>query len=272
MAGKVTTTLWMKELDAARLAQVDYQPEAYKTINGKLDIAASLTLNSGEYPENKMMMIGNKGMHTGTVNGSPETKAYEPSPLNAVPFGPMPVAIRDINDGLTAAERERYRLRTVITLNGETKEAWYGLVVEGGTDDTAYYLQTWNGTSWDEEEFEITDEMTDASEITSSSTVTKRIVKRARVNLVITAEDAANIIDAQEQITGSRNTAVIQELCLCSCFDREISSSAGGVTVNYTEAVKAQMMTWASFNHSLIYDGETLTFPISLGTPTAYDA
>jgi hypothetical protein len=273
MAVSNVKTIWFTELEAARKAGGIYTPTPYSTLNEKFQIQQTATLNTGEMPDTDFLCIG-RGGHRNV--GPDLTDILQHRITNACLFEHLPFVAREVDNDLSAAEREKYRLRRLENYDG--------------VDYFFYYAKKLTPTAGGGSIVEIDDSVTPADTrayvpssaqlspepvtmvngvVNSSTDVFLQVAGEKEVT--IDNAEVAEIINACRIKYNDERKAVISELAVVSGFDREISVADGGVAATYDELVAAQCCVFMpGDNKQLIYQTEEIVYGLSVGNTLPY--
>lgn len=245
---KVVHTVYGQALMTANALGLPHTIMEKTTLNEVFEIQAGAQLSPNERPVIRYYTIG-YGAHDMVKEAGKPTKPdlSKHRPEDAGLFAPMPFVLRQLNNDLTATEREQYALRCKKNING--------------IDYIAYYAKRLN---FDTAELKIVrDEVTDgvlnsAPFIPTSQnlypkkpelpprgiTVASNVKLRNNVELMIhfTAQDAEELLNVSRIMFGDEDYAIVSEIGLCSGVDREITSTIqGGSPLKYKEVIGCQI-------------------------------
>lgn len=252
---KCTPTVMKSLLQICQGARITYPVYSNSTFNQKLNIQAAAELESDEYPSWGYFMIGIGGIGRETgADGFEYTVQYTHAPTDTGLFKELPFVVRPVTSDLEPFERTRYRLRKLITIDGVSYFAYYARVIEYPESEALLNKRSvQKDGSVTQTPFSPTE--SDLSPTPKTLTSKDTVVVTAKyagafllVDIVLTEQDITEILNASLIVYGREDHAVISELAICSGADRFISSSAGGATTEYTEAIAVQAMGYLSTN------------------------
>ncbi|QNI21112.1 virion structural protein [Vibrio phage vB_pir03] len=247
MANTTVKTFWWAQLEAARRPGNTYVPMDFSTLNGYFKIEDGAALAQDEFPEPKLLVIG-RGGHENEGLDITNTKQHRVN--NARLFEHLPFVLREVNDDLEDDERLKYRLRRLENYNGKDYFAYYAKVLNPISSGAGGEQLTVNADGEIERKpYVPTIAQYDPQPVSmvdgevNSATDTYLSVSDIQ-EIVITPAEIQDILDAVDIIYGDRRKAVISEMGIASSFDRPTSSSAGGISANYTEAIGSQVCSF----------------------------
>lgn len=268
MYGNVKT-VWFAMLQLAKSLNRDHDVVAHSTLNEKLSIQSGVSLAAGEEPDVQYMAIGRGGV---VNSGTSDRNMLQHKITDGCLFEQIPFVMREVGNDLDPAERDRYRLRKLETFGGVQYFCYYLLKIDiASSTPKINTIDTSGGTE------DINPFIPNSSQLTPTpvpldatglpiSTSNVSISVAAPVEILLTSQDIQNITDACKIIYGSVNKAIISEVAFCSGFDKIVSSSDGGININYTEAVACQPATFIGEDLNLLYTSSSYTFRYELGT------
>ncbi len=244
----------------------------FTTLNQKLNIQAAAQLNPGEMPIMNCFMIGNGGLEVATGgDGTPYIQAYRHKPTDSGLFSELPFIVRPTTSDLSDLDRSKYRLRRLITISSQPYFAYYAKVLDFGSSvsqlqnrvvapDGSITVSPFNHTNDNLNPEPIVlaagDTVTVTGNYVSASTL---------LTVVLNADDISEIVNAATLIYGDANRANISELALCSSVNRNVSTSAGGFPVTYTEAIATQVMSFLSTLYPAANLSEGVEYEFDIG-------
>lgn len=215
------------------------------TLNERLSIQANAVLGVNEMPRVRYMSLGIGG-HKGKV-GADGISLIDPVQHQATDGGPykiFPWAVREVTNDFTAVEREKYGMRRVEII--------------GGVNYYVYYLRRIDVTNLSPKLVtkEIVSNVTTTVDFVPTSqnlspeqpTIPngganvvdgKFLQAIATLEVVFSASEVEEILNASTILYGSEDYALISELGLVSGVDRSVNGNNG----LYTEVIAAQTFT-----------------------------
>lgn len=274
----IVHTVYGQALMTANALGIPYPILENTTLNERFGVQAGLALNPSERPAIKYFCIGWGAHDMVRESGKPtKTDLYKHQPEDAGQFQPMPFVLRQLNNDLSASEREHYGLRRKENING--------------VDYIAYYAKRLN---FDTAELKIIRDQVDDGVLTSAPfiptsqnlnperpelpprgiTVASNIKLRNNVELMIhfTPEDAEELLNVARILFGEEDYAIISEIGLCSGVDREVTSAMqGAAPLKYKEIIGCQIAAHISVYRSISESnlGFKIFFDMGSRTPLA---
>ena len=100
--------------------------QPFSTLNEKLNIQPTATLGANEMPSVGYLTIGNGGhMNVPGQDDIPLISNKVHRADDAAPFKMFPFVLRPVTNDITAIQRERFALRTIVEIGGEDYFAYY---------------------------------------------------------------------------------------------------------------------------------------------------
>jgi len=242
------------------------------TLNEKLGIQAGVLPSAGVMPNLAYMCIGNLGHDaTKAADGSWETIPLPHRANDSGLFGMIPFVLREVTDDLPANMRRKYRLRRQEPHNGKQYFAYYGRKIDlTGVTVQLQKTEKVNGVITVTPYVPSSDDLNPTPPaISNTGTVVgsdSSVSASAIIQVVMTAEDIAEIINAHRIRTGSTRSPVISELTLCTGVDKDVSGASGSTgSFTYTEVVVCQANIHISTNHPIGYTSNGATLNLDVG-------
>lgn len=247
-----------------------YTPKINSTLNQKFDIHPSVVIPPSQVYGIKYLVVGTGGLQLAPgAGGKPLVKYRPPRPTNACLYDLMPLCIRPINEGLTTAERARYRLRSIQTINGADYEVYRALRLN--TDNIQISQRYYNSITGAPVDFEysVSDLSPTPPILNTNGTVnTSESYYRVDAMCVFTFDEftISEILNAATVLYGDPDYAWLSEFGLCSGVDMSVPGNFNGSTQNYTEALGTQISVYMSTNSPLRYEDKDLTLNFNFGS------
>ena len=248
MFDNTTRTICGAYLQTHQLLGLPYVVTPNTTLNEKLNIADTLTLNANEMPSARYTCIGNggHGVKTGaTVPGVPVPLQHTVE--DGAPFNMLPFVLRPVGNDLDGTQRARFALRRTEEHSGEFYYAYYlrridmtDVVVKmlhksvtGGVTNITEYVPT---SSY------LNPTPPDVSNTGTNVPTGDSLAANAKLPILYDSFDIAEIVNAVKIIYGDEDRAIISELALESGVDRTIiTDTTGAATINFNECIAAQV-------------------------------
>jgi hypothetical protein len=268
----ITRTIYANALQSAKELGIPYVVEDNTTLNEKFGIQSGVPIPEDTAPLMKYVSIGRNGHRNVTgADGAALTSIRRHLPNDAACYQHIPFVLREINDDITAVEREKYGLRRYETHHNVDYIAYYlrrldhdGLSTElnrvtitDGNVNTVPYIPSSSDLSPVPVEISPTEITELNGEYLTASTPVTINFSQYEVN---------EIINACEIIYGDRLYAVISEVALCTGVDLVTNAQNGdNPPFNYTEAVGVQVNTHICTHHPVHELNNGLILSYNLG-------
>ena len=172
----------------------------------------------------KYMVIGNKGHRNINGPGVPTTTPIPHASTDTGLFGMIPFVVRPVTTDLTPQQREKYRLRKTMEINGDLYAAYYARVIDvtglvptlsltvivSSTPVTTAFSPTINNLRPPVPAIGVGN---DGSYLDVSSPVT----------IDFTVEEVTWLKDACQLLYGDSNFAIISEIGFCTGVEKEVT-------------------------------------------------
>ncbi len=271
----VTRTIYAAHLSTCKLLNKPFTLLPNSTLNQKFNVFPSEFPTINQYPSLAYIGIGNKGAsYEMSTNGYILTTPIPKLPRFASLFNFIPFIIREENNDLPAAQRQLYRMRVPMTIDGTNYFAYYLRVLDLTTTTPSVELRNVNNGV-----ITTTNFTPDISDLNPTPPVISNpnlnnpngdyLASSAIVNFNLDMQDIQEIMTACDIIYGDPRFAVINEIALCSGIDRVLPGQIGSTTVNYTESIATQVCAFISQYHALTSNttGVNITFDIGSVEP-----
>lgn len=246
----------------------------FATVNERLNIFPDARPTANERVVMGVMVAGNKG-HTyqpgtdGIALIGPEDHLATDASL----YGQLPMAVRDIDDDLSPAVRQRYCLRNIEAINGVNKIVYYGLRIPITVDNTSVQMKLITRTESGVIEtdfvpdnsnlYPIPPELPNEGGITASDVSVKVV---AIVNVTLTTADVAEFVEAVKVLhNGDERYAVMSEFGLCIGANRVVEVEGTSGVINFNESIGTQIYAYAMEHKALFYNTQELKIDFDVG-------
>lgn len=255
MASLIGTNNTVKSINLTRFEQImskniPFSIMQYSTLNEKFQISHSEPPASG-YPQVKYLAIGNGGhSYTLGVNNIPSTNINMHSITDAALFNHIPFALVPVSSDLTPAQRAKYRIRVLETINGVDYFAYYLKVLETDVTAPSHNIVTISngGITSTIPYVPSTTNLTPTPVVISNTNVNtadgRHLETQVNYPIMLSTDDAASILNACMIKYGDPGLAMISEIGLVSGYDYTNQSTLGNIPITYTEIQTAQIMAF----------------------------
>lgn len=259
-----TLTVYSSYLQACTHLKKPFVMVPKTTLNEKLNINPSVAPQSNEYPSFGYLCVGIGGARlTVAENNVPITVPIQHSSTDASPYDMIPFVLREVNNDLSASQRELYALRRMETINNRNYFAYYLRRVDLGlTIPKMYLTKVVDGVS-DTKPFIPSDsnlnpskpELTNAGVNVVSGDMTS-VSAPLIVNIGPTEVD--ELLNVAKIKFNEERLANITEMGFCTGLDKVMTSpGVGNSTIQMNEAICVQIATHVNtaFDCQFLNDG-----------------
>lgn len=268
MFGNVKTA-WFAQWQLAKTLRQSHVVLPYTTINEKLSIEAGTASDPNNDSHEMLYMTIGRGGYVNVGTNGRNTLMHKVT--DACLFEHMPVRMAPLSAPLDPAERDRYRLRKVETHGGVQYEVFYAFSIDFTSATPETSVITVNAGVEDVDPF-----VSDAAQLNPTAvtlvngapvTTSNRSIRvRAPIELVLSSQDLQYISEACEIIYGNTNSAIISEIAYCTGVDKQVTSTAGGTSVTYVEAIECQPANFVNDDINVQFTSGSITIRYNLGT------
>lgn len=265
-------TIWGIALEASRRPGNVFTPIAYSTLNEYFSVEANAELPANSQPEVQYFAIG-RGGHKNVVGGSGESLSdnLQHRIDNACLFEHLPHIMRPVDDDLSAVERGRFRMRKMVSYDGISYFAYYLRKIEFVQAESVIVQTTIsNGNvtvgSYVPSINQLNPQAVSMENGVVNTATGEHLGSATPFVIELTTEDIAEIMSCVSIIYGDDRYGVISEMGIVSGIDSIVTSTLGGSTVTYTEALAAQVFNFIGTDFSLSAQSSGQTFNYSLGS------
>lgn len=211
------------------------------------------------------VIIGNGG-HMTNISGNniPYMSANIHEATDAAPFSMLPFVCKPVDNDLSDEERENYRLRKVLEIDGELYVAYYAKKLDFSNSDVSMVKSiTTNGVTTYNPFIPTINNLRPTPVTPGVENEGAKVYASATANFVFKEKDIAYLMEACTNLYGSANEAVISEIGLCSGMDKKIvrsyategaqNSSSAIANRNLKEAVAVQCCCFISSYYQANY-------------------
>ena len=273
---KITRTIYGSKLQTEQLLGMPFTFVPNTTLNEKFDIQSGVQPSPGQMPSICAFTIGNGG-HRNAVgaDGFPYTSLIQHDPADAALYKHLPFLLREPSNDLTVLERAKYGLRRQIVVAGSNYIAYYAKRVNFDDVD----VQLLHNTVQDDVTTTVPFVPTGANlsptppPIPAQGVVTTNgtyLSVSSILNLSLSREDVAELIEVARLMYDNENYAVISEMGLVAAVPRVVNVPApGGGTISYEELICAQITSHLAAHYSVGYTNEGFDYAMELGSTEA---
>jgi hypothetical protein len=227
---------------------------------------------ANEVPSLGYIGIGNKGASYDI--GADNYILTKPIPhlaRHASLYNFIPFIARRIDNDLAPAEREKYRMRVITTIGGDTYALYYLKKLDMSSVTCDVELRNVNDgvittTSFTPQLSDLSPTAPILSNVNLNNPNGDYLVSTAKVTFTLNQAEINEIIDACVLLYNDERYAVINEIALCTGIDRVLSGQFGNTTAPYTEVVVAQVAVFISQYNALYRTTTSLTRVFDIGS------
>lgn len=243
------------------------------TLNQKFGVQDGVMPGDGQSLAFRYLVIGNMGHYTVKADdGSDETDVRPHRTNHNGLYNHIPFALREVTDDFTSVEREKYALRVPETHKGKQYYGYYAWRVKTSSSvPQLLEIEIINGVEVTKVYVPVLEDLNPTPPaISNSGTVVgsnKFIAASIIIEVKLTKEDIAEIVNAHRIRTGSVRSPVISEIGLVTGVDKIVQGpSGGGGSFDYNEVIGAQIATHIATNHPIAYNSNGLTMVYDIGS------
>ena len=247
---------------------------AYTTLNQKLEIQANSTPSPTEAVSLNFYVWGNKGHDfTKGADGFPKTLIIPHRSTDGNLYGLLPFVLREINNDLSAAQRDRYILRKQVSVGGRNYWAYYGRRLNKNNMVVTKTYITVNPETGAETPTEFIPNATNLqptppvmNQEGSWQTSGDYISVKAQVSLGIDQDQINEMRNVARIVHGSEDYATMSEIGMCTGVTRVVSVPGGsGGSFNFTEGIGVQVASFVNVLYDLRFANEGLDINVNMG-------
>jgi hypothetical protein len=245
-----------------------YTADDFTTLNEKFNLPYSKPPLVG-YPTTKYMVIG-RGAGSNVIGLDGILDTLKHNPTDSALFEHIPFIITPVTADLSAVERSKYRLRKLITVNGVNYFAYYAKVISFSDVVPQKWIVTIKDgvvvsqTPYSTNAGNLTPSPVDISNTVLNTAIGQHIEVLATATINLDATDIANIIDACNVIYKDPRYSTINEIGIVSGYDRDVTSTEGGVNATYTDLQCAQIQDFIRTEIPLRFLREYITIKYAI--------
>ena len=214
--------------------------------------------------------VGGYNSELGT-NGLRKSSVTPHEPWHMGLYQYIPHVIRPVTNDLTAAERERFRMRAVITIGTTQYAAYYLRVLPTALAVPSVKLAVGNNppVAWS---FPV-DALTPALPILKTGQVMTTGDDTLRITcpyeVPFTETDVTEILNAAQLLFGDEGYGCVVEIGICAGTDKRLPGNFDGLSVTYTEAISCFITDFMStkMDFPVLTQGGVFTFEAGAAEP-----
>lgn len=243
------------------------------TLNQKFGVQDGVLPGDAQTLAFRYLVIGNMGHYTVRADdGSDETDVRPHRTNHNGLYNHIPFALREAGSDFTSLEREKYCIRVPETHKGKQYYGYYGYRVSlTAAVPQLLEIEIINGVEVTKVYVPVLEDLNPTPPVISNNgTVVgsnKFIAASIIVEVKLTKEQIAEIVNAHRIRTGSTRSPVISEIGLVTGVDKIVPGASGtGGSFDYNEVIGAQIATHIATNHPIAYNSNGLTMVYDIGS------
>lgn len=267
----ITRTLYGAELQTNHLLNKPHEAREHTTLNEKFDVQSGVKPSDTQRSGLGYFALGIGGHKNETgADGFPFTSPLNHQATDAACYKHVPFVLRELDNDLGQLERAKYAMRVIETHDGIKYAAYYlkrldlenvstqllHTTVNNGVETTVPFVP--NGSNLNPTPPELP---SDSKIVTTGDYVSTT----ATVPIQFTATDVDEYVRAIRIIYGNENYAIISEIALVAGVDKLVTGQIDQGTVDYVEAIAAQITTFITCHYSIGFSNQGFDFEVELG-------
>ncbi len=268
----ITRTIYGSRIQSELLLGIQHSHIDNTTLNEKFDIQAGVMPANNVVPTLGYFCIGMGGHRNMTgAESQPYPEEIKHSPSDAALYRHLPFLLREMGNDLTTAERQRYAMRKLVTINGTSYIAYYlrrlsktGAVPQmlynvpndTGGETITNFVPTGSNLNPTAPAISPTGVVTtDGSYLSASSTL----------SLSFSESDVSELLEVGRIMFDNPKQVVISEFGLVAGVDQVVTSSVATGSVNYIEALQATVIAHITAFYAMAYQNQGLDHTLEVG-------
>lgn len=268
-----TRTLLGSYLQTVLLQRLPFEIEPHTTLNEKFGIEKDTLIPAGVYPAMRYFAIGCGGHRMATgANGMTKPDPLQHRARDFALFTHLPFVLREQNNDLSRAERDRYGLRREEIHNGLRYFAYYAkrIILDNVKAGMEYVIVR------DGEDPIVSRFTPDSADLnpkpqplnnTGVQTVSgDYVAATAKADISFSKADVAELKNVALILFQDADYAIISELALLSGVDKMVASPGpGSSTIQFNEVLACQVVTHFNTFSSMTYNVDGLDITLDTG-------
>ena len=243
------------------------------TLNEKFDIQANQIPNQTERPLMRYYTIGLGGhQNSAGADGIAISRPRQHKAIDGANFKHLPFALREISADLSTAERQKYGLRKIETIQGKSYIAYYAKRIPMEGVQAKMQTHTYEeGSLVRVDDFIPDDSILNPVPVDISNTGINVIdgqyaVVSAPIVLSLTNAEIDEILNAAKIIYGSDDYAIISEIGLVTGVNRSVTVTNPGIgSFQFNEVIGAMISHHLNVLYPLKFVNNKLDIDIDVG-------
>lgn len=267
----ITRTLWGSSLQTSLLLDLPHDILQYTTLNEALVVRSGVYPTATDRQSVHYFGIGNGG-HQMVVGGDgvSYTLPVQHRAIDAGFYNQMPFVLRTPDNDLTPEQRSNYALRKAVNIN-DTQYVGYYLKRLDMSEVVNKLIRTFvtggveTPQSYTPESACLTPTPPALSNSSVNTTDGEYVSTEALVKILFDEFDVNEYINVAEIMYNNPYRAVISEIGICAGVDSAFTSTIGGISVGYVEAIAVQVVTFITSYWPVGFSNTGFSFDFTLG-------
>lgn len=269
----ITRTVYGCQLQNLKVLNLPFEFHEYSTLNKKFGIEESATPTLGTYPSLNYFTIGNGG-HKLTVgsNNIPKPEPNQHLATDASLFKHLPFILRELNNDISMAERQKFGLRRIEEYNGTKFIAYYlkRIDMSGVTSEMILRTVDEHGNITSTPFVPDTSNLEPVPQDLSPSGINlvagKYVITTSKLSLSFSESDMNEIRNVANIIYSDEALAIISEIGLVSAVDKTVQVNNPGMPpFNFKEVIAAQIFTHINVFFSAMFSNRGFNIILDTG-------
>lgn len=268
-SNRIVHSIWGQQIQTQLLLGLPITLQPYTTLNEYHEVNVVKKLPVNAKPVAQYYCIGWGGHEQVAASDKPHIASIiQHDPLDAGLYNPMPFVLRRLNNDLTQVERDKYRLRKKVTVNGIEYIGYYLRKFDISTT-TEIMLEKMNAgvlttLPYTANEENLRPQKPHLSPRTAETTSDTKVKVHAPCDITFDENDCAELIEVAKILFGDPQYAVISEIGIVTGVDTNNYTSPID-RVRYTEIAGAVISAYISTFKSPYLNDDGFVERLSLG-------
>jgi hypothetical protein len=232
-------TIYNVKLQTCKLLDLEYTPLINTTINESLNIYPNYVFKDKVLPKLNIATFGNGGSNI-IDNNVLDLKRSKHGALDGILFNILPLMVKPYGTVLEEDEQNIYRLKTVESINNNTYDVYYGMVINNIDYDPRLYKISSNEISYNSEIIDTATNNDILKPIPKINTLDvddnyNYIINTCKIGILLDSAFMNNFVEAIAIKYPDEIIDTITEIGLCSSVDVDIDDKKEAIwtQVNY---------------------------------------
>lgn len=246
---KIKRTVYGSAVQTTLLLGLPFQMITNSTLNEKFNIQSGVAPDIGDVPKLGYFAIGNGGHRVITgADGIPYTDPIDHRASDAACFNHIPFVLREVDNDLSATDRNNYALRKQEVINGVNYIAYYLKRMDlSQVTSELQHTRVIDGVSTTTPFIPGNDNLNpEHPELPNSGVITtdgNYLTASGIISVLFDTINVDELVNVARILYDNEQRAVISELALCTGVDKTVPTTGPDGQFNYNEAVAVQVAT-----------------------------